>query len=205
MRGFILQQGLSPPTRPSQQPVTMQPSQFAELMGRPRTKNLSLASPPPLPVRRTVVTPKIDSTVPAQEQMEEAAQVAPSEDPLAMADLGPYVIGSSSSGRRSIARLPGHIIREHFKRGCRTRKVAEGAGKQKRGIPVGSHPEHVPPASSGITSSTEPRGDEGDGHVDASVLGALRRLRKLQRHGGGAVCPVLHSGYGCVALYWWWR
>ena len=73
MRDFILQQGLSPPARPSQQPVTMQPSQFAELVGPPpRTKNLSLASPPPLPGRRNVVTPKIDSTVPVQEQMEQS-------------------------------------------------------------------------------------------------------------------------------------
>ena len=88
MRDFILQQGLSPPARPSQQPVTMQPSQFAELVGPPpRTKNLSLASPPPLPGRRNVVTPKIDSTVPVQEQMEEAAQSVPPGDPLAMAVL----------------------------------------------------------------------------------------------------------------------
>ena len=77
MRDFILQQGLSPPTRPSQQPVTMQPSQFAEL----------LTSPPPLPVRRTAATPKIESTVPVQEQMEEAAQADPQGDPLAMAVL----------------------------------------------------------------------------------------------------------------------
>ena len=88
MRDFILQQGLSPPTRPSQQPVTMQPSQFEELLGPPpRIKGLSLSSPPPLPVRRIAATPKIDSTVPVQEQMEEAAQADPQQNPLAMAVL----------------------------------------------------------------------------------------------------------------------
>ena len=43
---IVHHQSLSPPTRSSQQPVTMPPCQFAELVGPPpRTKNLSLASP----------------------------------------------------------------------------------------------------------------------------------------------------------------
>ena len=71
MREVVHLQGVSPPARPSQQPVTMLPQQFAELVGPPpRTKTLAMSSPPPMPTRRLAQTPQLDATVPIQEQTE---------------------------------------------------------------------------------------------------------------------------------------
>ena len=63
MRGY----STSPPPRPTQQPVTMTPGQYASIMGAPpKTKGLALMPPPP-----KVAQPFMDSRLSPQEQAEE--------------------------------------------------------------------------------------------------------------------------------------
>ena len=66
--------------RPSQAPVSMDLQMLGKVMGPPpRTKNMSLMSPPP---KKTTFLPKTDTAVPIQEQMEEAEEVNVSEEKL---------------------------------------------------------------------------------------------------------------------------
>ena len=88
MRDLVNQQGMMPPPRPSQMPVTMSAQDFARLMGSPpRTKQLPM-SPPPLPTRGAVEGLKmnLDSSLEVQEQAEEA-EIPIQSDHLAMAVL----------------------------------------------------------------------------------------------------------------------
>ena len=87
MRDLVNQQGMMPPPRPSQMPVTMPAQDFARLMGSPpRTKQLPM-SPPPFPSRTAVEGPKVDlDSSEVQEQAEEA-EVPIQSDHLAMAVL----------------------------------------------------------------------------------------------------------------------
>ena len=88
MRDLVNQQGMMPPPRPSQMPVTMPAQDFARLMGSPpRTKQFPM-SPPPFPSRTAVEGPKVnlDSSLEVQEQAEEA-EVPIQSDHLAMAVL----------------------------------------------------------------------------------------------------------------------
>eukprot|EP00435_Cladocopium_sp_Y103_P060289 s620_g22.t1 len=66
VRGF----STTPPPRPGQQPVTMTPGQFTDLMGAPpKTKGLSLVPPPPRAAR-----PCMDSNLPLRDQAEEGIE-----------------------------------------------------------------------------------------------------------------------------------
>ena len=70
MRQDFEAQSLRTPMRPSQAPVSMDLQTLGKVMGPPpRTKNMTLASPPP---KKGLATPKLDSVLPLQEQMEEA-------------------------------------------------------------------------------------------------------------------------------------
>ena len=64
--------------RPSQAPVSMDLQTLGKVMGPPpRTKNMSLSSPPP---KKITFTPKTDTAVPFPEQMEEAEAEAVMEE-----------------------------------------------------------------------------------------------------------------------------
>ena len=70
MRQDFEAQSLRTPMRPSQAPVSMDLQTLGKVMGPPpRTKNMTLASPPP---KKGLATPKLDSVLPLQEQVEEA-------------------------------------------------------------------------------------------------------------------------------------
>ena len=88
MRDIVHQQGMAPPPRPSQMPVTMQPQDFARMIGSPpRTKNMSMSPPPfQVPDRESPLRVNMDSSLEVQEQAEELEPL-PHGDHLAMAVL----------------------------------------------------------------------------------------------------------------------